>query len=200
MAQVVVDDQSTPFDPNRKTITPSDSLVSWVVPLVREWRNVRDNAYKKRWDDWYNTLRGKWTAETKTKKRERSMLISPLSSMAVDLTVADIVEGVLGREQIIDLVDNVEDDQKEDMEKSRKQLIEDLYKDGIVKQFIDMVWNGTVYGTGIAKINIDVAREITPEVIDGRMVKTERKRVKIFPVAVEPGQFVPDPGASNIDL
>jgi len=207
MASIIVDNQSH-FPSESRPAKPTDALVAHVMGLVNDWRDVRNNAYSARWDGWYNTIRGKWTPDTKNKKRERSKLISPLSSMAVDLTVADIIEALIGRESLVDITDDVDDDEKKDMEVIRKRLLEDLYKDGIVRTLIDIVWNGTVYGTGIAKINIDVVDEVTPKVVDEigkdgkttkRLKKVVTERVKVFPAPVEPGQFVPDPSASNID-
>lgn len=171
---------------------------------VARWRQIRDAAYKDKWDDYYNTWRGKWTPQSKTRNSERSKLISPASMSAVDLTVAEIIEAIFARDNFIDVPDNVGDDKREDAERAREMLLEDLYADGIIKNMIETVLNGALYGTGIMKINIDVERVATATVVKNeqgasQLRKIEREKVKIFPVPVEPGQLVVDPSASNID-
>lgn len=200
MATVAVDREAPPgVESEAEHPSPSAALVSWIMGNVSEWRQVRDSAYKDRWDDYYNTWRGKWHPGSKQRRSERSKLISPATMSAVDLTVAEIVEAIFARENFIDLPDDAADEQRDDMEASRKRLMEDLYRDGIIKTLIEVVLNGALYGTGISKINIDVQQKRTARVVEGRMQAIRQEVVKICPVAVEPGQLVPDPSATSID-
>ncbi len=201
MATVAVDRQD-PSEQERPSA--AGSLVAWVMNYVSRWRQIRDAAYKDKWDDYYNTWRGKWVPTDKNRRTERSKLISPASMSAVDLTVAEIIEAIFARDAFMDIPDNLEDQQKEDAEKARALLLEDLYRDGIITQMIETVLNGALYGTGIAKINIDVEKHSTAQVTQlpngaRQMQKVQRETVKIYPVAVEPGQLVVDPSASSID-
>jgi hypothetical protein len=171
---------------------------------VTRWRQIRDMAYKDKWDDYYNTWRGKWVPSSKNRQSERSKLISPASMSAVDLTVAEIIEAIFARENFVDIPDNLEDQEKQDAERARLLLVEDLYRDGIIKTMIEIVLNGALYGTGISKINIDVDRVATARVVTNesgakQMRKVTQEKVKIYPIAVEPGQLVVDPSAASID-
>jgi hypothetical protein len=171
------------------------------------WRQVRDGAYKAEWDDAYRSWRGKWSPEMRTRKKERSKLIAPSTSLAVDLAVAEIVEAIFGRDNWFDLPDDVDDDQRADMEAVRLRLRDDLYKDGIIATMVEVLQNAALYGTGAIKIVVETVMEATPEVQqqtlpDGRtvrkIVKTEKEIVKVFPVSVEPGQLIPDPAAARV--
>src|SRR5690606_17167318 len=192
-----------PPSPDEERPSASGELVSWVMGYVTRWRQIRDSAYKDKWDDYYNTWRGKWVPRDRKRASERSKLISPASMSAVDLTVAEIIEAIFAREQFMDIPDDVADDQKEDADLIRRQLLEDLYEDGIISTLIEVVLNGALYGTGIVKINIDVERHSTAQVVEDngvkRMTKVVQERVKIVPVPVEPGQLVVDPSANKID-
>ena len=187
----------------RDSTKPSDALVGWVMGFIPDWRAVRDGAYKDQWDDAYMTWRGRWRPENKTRKRERSRLISTGTMMAVDLTVAEIIEAILGRENFIDLPDDVADQQKQDMEQSRANLLEDLKRDGFIAFITETVLNGALYGTGIGKINIDVETQVQPQrqaTDDGvSIVRVARETVKVYPSPVEPGQLVTDPNVADID-
>jgi hypothetical protein len=167
---------------------------------VPRWREIRDSAYKDRWDDYYYTWRGRWMPQTRNKRSERSKLISPASMVAVDLTVAEIVEAIFGREQWFDVSDNLEDQEKQDAIRARDLLLEDLYKDGVVAAIVEVVLNGALYGTGVVKIGIDVEKVTRPvRQPDGRMIAVTQEQVKIMPVAIEPGQLAVDPSAAHID-
>lgn len=203
MATVAVD-RPGPSGLEQERPSASGALVSWVMTYVTRWRQIRDAAYKDRWDDYYNTWRGKWVQKDKNRRTERSTLISPASMSAVDLTVAEIVEAIFARENFMDIPDDISDAEKADAELSRKLLLEDLYRDGIIKTMIEIVLNGALYGTGIAKINIDVELTATARVIADqngarRMQKAQQEKVKIYPVPIEPGQLVVDPSAASID-
>lgn len=204
----VATDLPSPRTDEQAAPTPSQNLVGWVMSNVTRWRQIRDMAYKERWDDYYNTWRGKWVPGDKNKNSERSKLISPASMSAVDLTVAEIIEAIFARENFMDVPSGLNDQQKGAAEKDRDQLLADLYRDGIITTMIEIVLNGALYGTGIAKIAIDIEKVSQPKMVpvnakqpDGakRVQKITAEKVKIYPVPVEPGQLVVDPAASHID-
>jgi hypothetical protein len=203
LTTVAVDRQYSDGSEEQKP-TAAASLVGWIMGNVTQWRQIRDNAYKDKWDDYYNTWRGKWVPTSKNKNSERSKLISPGSMSAVDLTVAEIIEAIFAREEFMDIPGSLDPQQKSAAEASRRMLIDDLYADGIIKTMIDVVLNGALYGTGISKINIDVENVHTAKVTQdaqgvARMQRITQEKVKIYPVPVEPGQLVVDPSAANID-
>ena len=176
------------------------SIVTEVMGDISEWRRLRDADFEALWDEYYAKWRGFWMPEHKAYKTERSKLISPLTSMAIDLTSAEIIEAVFGREYFVDLPDDVDDEDTADMEVVRQHLTNDLKRVGFVDEFGLIVLNGCLYGSGICKIQINVRKEKKPyRNAEGNLVAETVEKVFIKPVAVEPGQFVGDPVARDID-
>lgn len=177
------------------------ALVGEIMGDILQWRKRRDDDFEEIWDEYYAKWRGFWMPQHKSFKTERSKLISPLTSMAIDLTTAEIVEAVVGREYFIDLPDNVGDDAPEDMEMARRYLVEDLRNAGFVEEFAVAALNGSLYGTGIMKLAVDVKNETSlTRDEEGKLQKVQREVVDIYPVAIDPGAFVADPGARDIDM
>lgn len=177
-------------------------VVSTIMGRVEPWRKLRDGDFEEVWDEYYAKWRGFWMPQHKSYKTERSKLISPLTSMSIDLTAAEIIEAVLGREYWIDLPDDYQDENKDstDVEAARKILIEDLREEGFINEFAKAVINGCVYGNGIIKIQINTKYKNRPRRNDKGELKVEREEVvQIKPVSIEPGTFVCDPATSDID-
>jgi hypothetical protein len=175
-------------------------VVGEIIGDILTWRKLRDGDFQDLWDEYYAKWRGFWMPEHKSFKTERSKLISPLTSMSVDLTSAEIIEAVLGREYFIDLPDDVGDDAPEDMEAARRLLVQDLKNEGFVDEFALTALNGCLYGTGLTKIQILTKMEKSMRRDkDGELQVDEREVVSIKPIAIEPGAFVADPGARSID-
>ena len=176
-------------------------VVADIMGDISAWRKLRDGDYEALWDEYYAKWRGFWMPQHKNYKTERSKLIAPLTSLAVDLTTAEIVEGMFGREYFIDLPDDPADEEKADMEIVRKNLVNDLKRDGFIKQFGLIALNGALYGNGICKIQVDVKTVKKPyRTQEGKLVAKTEEEVLIKPVAIEPGQFVADPTADDIDM
>lgn len=176
------------------------ALVSSIMGDIEPWRRLRDGEFESLWDEFYYKWRGFWSPQLKTSKRERSKLTAPLTSMAVDLTVAEITEAVFGREYFIDTPDDIADEDVADMDIARKQLVQDLKNADFVDEFGLIAQNGALYGTGLCKIKIGTNQKTTPvRQKDGTVVAQTTEVVEIKPIAIEPGQFVPDPGARTID-
>ena len=175
-------------------------VVNDVMGKITPWRVLRDGDFERLWDEYYAKWRGFWMARHKSFKTERSRLISPLTSMAIDLTSAEIIEAVLGREYWIDLPDDVEDEDTQDMELARNLLVQDLRAEGFIEEFALTALNGCLYGTGITKIQINTRIVKKPYIDTDKTLKIEETEVvQIRPVAIEPGQFVADPSARSID-
>ncbi|NIN67952.1 MAG: hypothetical protein GTO63_25250, partial [Anaerolineae bacterium] len=68
--------------------------------------------------------RGKWSAEDRNRLSERSRLIAPALANAIEMTTAEIEEGLLSKEVWFDTVDN--DRQNVDALLARDQLRFDL--------------------------------------------------------------------------
>jgi hypothetical protein len=175
-------------------------VVGEVMGDIGPWRRLRDGDFEALWDEYYAKWRGFWMPQHKSYKTERSKLISPLTSMSIDLTTAEIIEAVLGREYWIDLPDDVADQDTTDMEMARKLLIEDLGEEDFVEEFAKVVLNGCLYGNGIVKIQVNTKMVKKPtRDSKGNLRVEEQEVVQIKPVSVEPGNFVADPSTSNID-
>jgi len=176
------------------------TLVGDVIADIVPWRKLRDSKFENLWDEFYAKWRGFWMPQHKSFKTERSRIISPLTSMSVDLTSAEIIEAVLGREYFIDLPDNLGDEDNTDVDAARKLLVQDLKNVGFVDEFALTALNGCLYGTGITKIQISTKVEKNLSRDDeGNLLVEETEVVIVKPVAIEPGQFVADPSARSID-
>ena len=159
---------------------------------VQRNRAARDSAFKARWDEYYRIWRGRWSPESRTRKSERSRIVSPATQMAVDIKIADLIEAILGREQWFDIPDDMADRQKADAIVARDRLTEDLYKDGIVNFLAEVLTSGCLYGQLNGKIVVEVKQEAQPMRVGQKLVRGYVERASIFPVAIEPGQLVWD--------
>ena len=201
MGNSIVREIEAPDDKRKKVQGGArGNVVSEVMGNITPWRVLRDGQFESLWDEFYAKWRGFYSVQHKSFKTERSKLISPLTSMAIDLTVAEIIEAVLGREYFIDLPDDVEDQDTKDMEHARNLLVQDLRNEDFVTEFAMTALNGALYGTGITKIQINtkiVKRPARDQ--DGTLTVEEEEVVQIKPVAIEPGSFVADPSTRDID-
>jgi len=175
-------------------------VVGEIMGDIQSWRKLRDGDFEALWDEFYAKWRGFWMPQHKSFKTERSKLISPLTSMSVDLTSAEIIEAVLGREYFIDLPDNLGDEDTTDMDIARKQLVGDLKEEGFIDEFALTALNGCLYGTGITKIQVltKIKKSLSRDE-DGNIQVIEKEVVSVKPIAIEPGSFVADPACREID-
>jgi hypothetical protein len=175
-------------------------IVSDIMGRIEPWRKLRDGDFEQNWDEYYAKWRGFWMPQHKSYKSERSKLIAPLTSMSIDLTAAEIVEAVLGREYFIDIPDDVADQDTADVEQARAVLVADMIDEGFINEFAKTTLNGCLYGNGIMKVQINVKKvKIPHRTAEGELKVIIEERVKIKPVAIEPGNFVADPAVDDID-
>jgi hypothetical protein len=175
-------------------------IVSEVMGDIIPWRKRRDGDFEALWDEYYAKWRGFWSAQHKSFKTERSKLISPLTSMAIDLSVAEIIEAIFGREYFIDLPDDVEDQDTKDMDVTRRLLVQDLKNVAFVDEMAQTALTGSLYGTGIMKIQVTTKVTKKPyRTKDGEVIAAKQEVVIIKPISIEPGAFVADPGCRDID-
>ena len=55
----------------------NETVESWVLAKVQDWRNHQEQNYAEKWDEYYRLWRGIWAAEDQTRSSERSRIISP---------------------------------------------------------------------------------------------------------------------------
>ncbi len=186
--------------------TATDSgVVSWVMSRVQDWEEHRETNFKDRWNEYYRLWRGVWDAKDKNRDSERSRLIAPSLSQAVEATVAELEEATFGGGKWFDVDDNFADDDKTDIAMFRDQLKEDLEAAGVPVAMAEVFMNGCIYGTGIGKITLSDEDKMTlvASPIDGTFVTdaevSVEKQVEVGLVAVHPQEFVIDPAALTIN-
>jgi hypothetical protein len=170
-------------------------LISYVMSRVQRGRQVRDQKYKKRWEEYTRLWRGFWTEDDKNQNSERSKIISPALQQAIEMSAAEIEEALFSRTAWIDIDDDIRDEEKDDAIAYRDQLLEDFDLANVEDEIAKAVLLGAIYGTGIAKINV-VLKEYR-EFYEGKAIADERVLVTVN--AIRPDEFVIDPSATSID-
>jgi hypothetical protein len=180
------------------------SLVSWVMTRVKDWEDYRNTNFREKWNEYYRLWRGIWDQKDKSRDSERSRLISPALSQAIEATVSELEEASFGQGKWFDVSDDVVDQDKTDIGMFRDQLAEDLEKANVPANIAEIYLNGAIYGTGIGKI---VVEEIVEKVIGSNPINdteitnfdvTDRPTVAVEVVAVHPQEFVIDPAARKV--
>lgn len=185
------------------------ALASWVMGNVNRWRTHRDTSFKARWGQYYRLWRGRWMAEDKNKSSERSKLVAPALSQAIEMTVAELEEATFGREPWVDIEDDPNDKAAgadQDVAAIRKQLMYDLKRAKVRSEVSASYLNGALYGALIAKVVVDQDEYIhvgdyQPDA-DGsggsREIST-LPTVTVRAVSIPADEFVPDPSAECIE-
>lgn len=114
-----------------------ESLVSYIMGHVDEWKRHRDQNYEDFWNECYRLWRGQWEPQDATRESERSKIISPATMQAVESTKAELEEAALKDGLNFDITDNYADERTdfqspEDREKAQKAMeqIQQAVQDG----------------------------------------------------------------------
>lgn len=175
--------------------TADSGLVAFVMTRVTRGRQVRDTKYAKRWAEYTRLWRGFWADEDKNQNSERSKLISPALQQAIEMSTAEIEEAVFSRSAWLDIDDDLVDQEKEDAILYRDQLLEDFSFAGAEHNISQSFLLGAIYGTGIAKLNVQLKDE---KLMTANGPVTD-ERVIVTVEAIRPDEFVIDPSATSID-
>ncbi len=190
---------------------PSESdreLTDWVVSHTDKWRDYRDQNYLTEWQEYERIFRGQWAAEDKTRDSERSRIISPATQQAIETRHAEIMEAIFGQGEWFDIEDDIKDVNGNplDVEMIKAQLMEDFNRDKIKKAIDQIELMAEIYGTGIGEIAVKTEKEYAPSTqpIPGVMGQaaigvTERDRISVKLVPVNPKNFLIDPNATTLD-
>lgn len=193
----IVTDQETPETTTPPPTAPGQALSTWVMAKVDAWRTHRDTQHKERWDEYYRLWRAQFSENDKTRKSERSKLVAPATMQAVDSTIAEIEEAVFGREQWIDVRQDVveakDPEQRSKLLESRDRLLERLTQADVPSACSKAFLIGAVYGTGVGKINVEVIKR------KGKPGEPTSEEVLVEVIPLEPYEFVPDPTTDDID-
>jgi hypothetical protein len=182
------------------------NLLGFIVDHTDQWRDYRDQNYSDDWDKYERIFRGKWAETDKTRKSERSKIISPATQQAVETRHAEIMEAIFGNGKYFDIKDDLNDENgtKLDVEKLKNQLEEDFAQDKIRKGIENITLLAEIYGIGIGEIVISYKKQYKPMQVpvDQTMMaygtgETERLSIELVPV--NPKNFIFDPNGVTVD-
>lgn len=180
-------------------------LLEFVLDHTDRWRDYRDQNFMDEWLKYERIFRGQWKDEDKVRSSERSRVISPATQQAIETRHAEIMEAIFGQGEYFDISDDLADQTGPiDVEKLKRQLMEDFRQDKIRKSIDQITLLGEIYGTGIGEIVIEKVKQFVPmqvpmgqnQVAYGSGEK-ERISVKLSPV--NPKNFLFDPNGTSID-
>ena len=196
--------QDDEFNTSESMFSTAQSLVGYVKDKKDEWENHIETTYRARWEEYDRIFRGRWSSQDKTKEDERSRMIAPATSQAVESIVCDIEEATFGQ-KYFDIIDDPRDPNGEDVELLKNLLTEEMYRNKVRSAVSVCLLQAAVTGTGVAEI-------VTQEVPRRRMGKkpmmegavmahgvyTENAvSVHLRPVLTK--NFYPDPTATSIE-
>ena len=200
-------------------------LSSWVMTQLSEWRNHYEQNYENTFKEYYRIWRGVYDPNDKTRASERSKIISPATSQAIESSVAEIEEATFGRGRFFDIRDDIEipnapenmteeqsqmfqaQIQEKQVDKMnikylRDKLTEDFQKQKIRMDIGEVLLNAAIFGTGIAEVVLDLENEIKPTTrsMGGMMAQgtEEEERTVVKLKAVLPQNFLIQPEATDI--
>jgi hypothetical protein len=187
-------------------VTDSDKeLVSFISEHCRLWRDHRNVNYLDRWEEYERLFRGIWDAADKTRDSERSRLITPALQQAIEAKQAEIAEAVFGRGEWFDIVDDRQDQNKDDISLVRQQMHEDFKFSRIKKAIDDIILLGEMYGTGIGELVVKEQKVLAPatQPIPGSKMSaigtTEATKFMVELYPVNPRNFLIEPNARSIE-
>jgi hypothetical protein len=198
--------EDQPEDPNKKPKTADEELVAWVTGRVAQWKEWRDANYSQQWNIYERLWRAIYSEEEKTRKTERSRIISPALSEAVENAAAEIEEAVFGRGDFFTVMPEAEDNpiERAALAKNESRFREDLTRTKFTNACSEAVINSAVYGTGLGEIVQKEIKDVDVKVdLDEagkpslRAVETTSERPHL--VSVNPRNFIIDPAARDID-
>jgi len=188
-------DNYNPQNENKEDrLADGQALVSWVMSRVEHARDQRDNDHEARWQEYTRLWRGFWKETDKNTNSERSKLVAPALQQAIEMTAAEVEEAIFSKKAWFEIDDDIADEDKEDVIAYRDQLLEDFELDDIPQNLSEIFLMGSLYGTGIGKLNVFPKRERVMQ--NGEPVMTNRISVQLE--AIRPDQFVIDPAARTL--
>tara|TARA_R110000851_G_scaffold86254_1_gene187305 strand:+ start:2028 stop:4028 length:2001 start_codon:yes stop_codon:yes gene_type:complete len=202
---IVVDVKKDNGADQQRESPSGSSLVSWVMTRVTDWEDHRKQNFDAKWDEYYRLWRGIWAKEDASRDSERSKIITPALSQAIESTVAELEEATFGSGKWFDVSDDFEDKDSADIQMWRDQLAEDFTKEDVEGAISEIFLNGAICGTGIGKIILNEVQDkrIVPKVVGDTEITTidteTVNTVRVGLMAVHPKEFVIDPTARNID-
>ena len=182
-----------------------ESLEEWVMNKCENWRDYYESNYEERFEEYYRLWRGQWDSNDSQRASERSRIISPALQQAVESNVAELEEATFGRGKFFDIVDDTNDQERQDVAYLRNKLNEDFEMCKVRKAVAECLINAAVFGTGVGEVVLEEVKEMVPatEPIMGGDLQavgvnvTDRIAVKLKPVL--PQNFLIDPVATSVE-
>ena len=185
-------------------IGTDQGLGEWLVDTLREWREHYQANFDTEHQKFYRAWRGIWDQSDKMRESERSQIISPALQQAVESNVAEIETATFNGSRIFDIEDDFEDQDPSDVAFLREKLHQDLEKANVRPGIGEVLTNAAVFGTGIAEIVLDEAKEYVPSTqqIDGQFQEIgvtvqDRPLVRLLPI--QPKNFLIDPSSTSVE-
>lgn len=199
MAELIDIQNEAVEEESKDSGSKEQALISWVLGHTMQWKTDRDAQYRTRWEEYYRLWRGIWASEDKSRKSERSRLISPALQQAIESVASEIESAILDKPSLFDLVDNHDDTNKQDLIDISRSLHDRMDYADFETALNEIFLLGSVYGTGIGKLvanEIDVPR--IKQSLSGMEVEQERTTlVKLVPIL--PTEFLIDTAAKSIE-
>lgn len=180
-------------------------LIGFINDHCDDWRDHRDVNYTLYWEEYERMFRGLWDPADKTRDSERSRLITPAMQQAIESKQSEISEAVFGRGRFFDIEDDLQDQNKADMELVTRQMHEDFRHSKIKKAIDDVILLAELYGTGIGEITVEEKTVMSPatQPIPGAQVAAigvqEKKQFMVGLNPINPKNFLIDPNAATVD-
>jgi hypothetical protein len=191
-------------DDDEEIEKPEDKkLVEFVTGHCRSWRDNIESNYYENWDEYERLWLGVFRDSDRTRKSERSKLITPALQQAIETYQSEIEEAIFGRGQFFDIVDDAQDEVAVDVEMLKNQLHEDFAQDKIQSAISQIVTLAAVFGTGIGELHIKKKTQMKPAsqveggVRIGGVYETDRFCVYLKPI--HPKNFIIDPNANTLE-
>ena len=188
-------------------VTSEDKeLVAFVVDHANRWRDHRNVNYLDKWEEYERLFRGIWDPADKTRESERSRLITPALQQAIESKQAEISEAVFGRGEWFDIVDDIRDPEKRDMQITRTQMHEDFKFSKVKKALDNIILLGELYGTGIGEIIVEEKTVMTPATQPipnspgvAAIGVQESKKFLVGLNPINPRNFLIEPNAKDVE-
>ena len=126
-----------------------ETAEGWVMDKCESWRDHFQANYQEKFDEYYRLWRGVWSGADSLRQSERSRLISPALQQAVESSVAEVEEATFGRGQFFDIHDDMEDQERIDIDVLKKKLVEEYSLNKARQCISECIINGAVFGTSI---------------------------------------------------
>ena len=197
---ILVDAPDMGTDQSVNARSADTALAGYITGKVDPWEDHRNLGYSRRWKEYWRLWRGQWHSADKTRDSERSRLIAPALSQAIEASAAEVEEILLGKEMWFDLPEDPHDENSEDTQTSIKSLRYDFEKTKTKMVAKEAILNASIFGTGIIKLNVQVEQEQHPvRNANGKLERKEEEKVFVQHESVRPDEFIPDPAGVTIE-